>query len=80
MKKLTAFSLQVILDKDVPARYLNELKSVLVSALASNGQILDALKVYDEIKRVGGSLEPKAVISLIVSVTSVFFLFSTILT
>ncbi|XP_039132079.1 pentatricopeptide repeat-containing protein At4g04790, mitochondrial-like [Dioscorea cayenensis subsp. rotundata] len=56
---------KVILDKDVPARYLNELKSVLVSALASNGQILDALKVYDEIKRVGGSLEPKAVISLI---------------
>ncbi|KAJ0984463.1 hypothetical protein J5N97_002819 [Dioscorea zingiberensis] len=56
---------KVVLDKDIPVRYVNELKSVLVSALSSNGRILDALDVYDEIKRAGGSLEPKAVISLI---------------
>lgn len=46
---------------------LNEIRSVLVSALASNGQTSDALKVYDEMKEAGCDLEPKAAISLIVS-------------
>ncbi|KAK3419765.1 hypothetical protein EUGRSUZ_G00523 [Eucalyptus grandis] len=43
----------------------NEMKSVLVSALASNGQISDALEMYEEFKQAGCNLEPKAVISLI---------------
>jgi len=46
---------------------LNEIRSVLVSALASNAQIADALKIYDEMKQAGCNLEPKAVISLVVS-------------
>lgn len=58
---------QVVLDRDIPNKFLNEIKSALVSALSSNGQISDALNIYDEIKQAGCSLEPKAVISLIVS-------------
>ncbi|CAL9083008.1 unnamed protein product [Musa acuminata var. zebrina] len=56
---------QVVLDKEIPVKYINEIKSVLVSALSSNGQINDALCVSDEIKQAGSNLEPKAVISLI---------------
>ncbi|EHA8590375.1 Pentatricopeptide repeat-containing protein [Cocos nucifera] len=58
---------EIILDHDIPNKFLNEIKSVLVSALSSNGQISDALSIYDEIKQAGCSLEPKAAISLIVS-------------
>ncbi|XP_073114086.1 pentatricopeptide repeat-containing protein At4g21880, mitochondrial isoform X4 [Elaeis guineensis] len=56
---------EIALDRDIPNKFLNEIKSVLVSALSSNGQISDALRIYDEIKQAGCSLEPKAVISLI---------------
>ncbi|KAK9080651.1 hypothetical protein SSX86_000409 [Deinandra increscens subsp. villosa] len=56
---------QVLLDKSVPANSLNEIKSVLISALATNGQLADALDVYDEIKQLDANLEPKAAISLI---------------
>ncbi|KAL3508535.1 hypothetical protein ACH5RR_027936 [Cinchona calisaya] len=56
---------QVIVDKRVPGKSFNEVKSVLISALASHGQMSDALNVYEEIKQTGGHLEPKAVICLI---------------
>ena len=58
---------QVVLDKGIPVKNINEIKSALVSSLASHGQISDALKIFEEIKQSGCSLEPKAVISLIVS-------------
>lgn len=58
---------QVVSDNGIPVKNLNEIKSVLVSALASHGQMSDALDIYEEIKQVGSNLEPKAVISLIVS-------------
>lgn len=63
--------LQVISDEGIPIKNLNEIRSVLVSAFASNGQTADALKIYDEMKQAGCDLEPKAVISLIVSLTFV---------
>ncbi|CAH9107923.1 unnamed protein product [Cuscuta epithymum] len=56
---------QVISDGRVPIKSLNELKSVLVSALASHGQVSDALDIYEEIKQANCNLAPKAVISLI---------------
>lgn len=56
---------QILSDKAIPAKYSNEIKSVLVSALAVNGQIADALEVYDEIKQVAANLEPKSIICLI---------------
>ncbi|XP_059441393.1 pentatricopeptide repeat-containing protein At4g04790, mitochondrial-like isoform X2 [Corylus avellana] len=56
---------QVVSDKGIPVKYLNEIKSVLVSALASHGQMSDALDIYEEVKQAGSSLEPKAVIRLI---------------
>ncbi|XWS51936.1 hypothetical protein CRYUN_Cryun11dG0024700 [Craigia yunnanensis] len=61
---------QVLLDKGIPVKNINEIKSVLVSALASRGQMPDALNIYKEIKQNGGTLEPKAVISLIEHFTS----------
>ncbi|XP_018810795.2 pentatricopeptide repeat-containing protein At4g04790, mitochondrial [Juglans regia] len=56
---------QVVSDKGIPVKNMNEIKSVLVSALASHGQMSDALNLYEEIKQAGCSLEPKAVINLI---------------
>ncbi|XP_028237932.1 pentatricopeptide repeat-containing protein At4g04790, mitochondrial-like isoform X2 [Glycine soja] len=56
---------QVVLDSNIPNKSLNEIKSVLVSALASHGQLSEALLVYEEIKKAGHNLEPKAVITLI---------------
>lgn len=56
---------QVLSDKGIPVKNLNEIKSVLVSALASREQITDALSIYEEIKQAGFRLEPKAIISLI---------------
>ncbi|KAK7856947.1 pentatricopeptide repeat-containing protein [Quercus suber] len=57
---------QVVSNKGIPVKNLNEIKSVLVSALASHGQMSDALDIYEEIKQSGSNLEPKAVISLMV--------------
>jgi pentatricopeptide repeat protein len=59
--------LQVVLDPGIPLKYLNEIKSVLVSALASHGQLFEAIAIYNEMKNAGHHLEPKAVICLIVS-------------
>ncbi|XP_038686770.1 pentatricopeptide repeat-containing protein At4g04790, mitochondrial-like isoform X2 [Tripterygium wilfordii] len=56
---------QVLADKGVSTRGLTECKSALVSALASHGQISDALQIYKEIKDAECDLEPKAIISLI---------------
>nr|GMC76484.1 pentatricopeptide repeat-containing protein At4g04790, mitochondrial-like [Ipomoea batatas] len=56
---------QVILDERIPIKSLNEVKSVLVSALASHGQISDALDIYEEIKQTKCNRTPKTVISLI---------------
>lgn len=47
-------------------KYLNEIKSVLVSALALHGKLSEALLVYEEIKNAGHNLEPKAILNLIV--------------
>ncbi|KAF4395902.1 hypothetical protein G4B88_028072 [Cannabis sativa] len=57
---------QIASEKWVPANHLTEVKGVLVQALASHGQISDALNMYDKMKQAGCSLGPKAVISLIV--------------
>ncbi|KAL4566833.1 hypothetical protein LXL04_030958 [Taraxacum kok-saghyz] len=56
---------QVLLDKRILYMNVNEVKSVLVSALAANGQMTDALQVYDELKQVEANLEPKSTICLI---------------
>eukprot|EP00256_Glycine_max_P042171 XP_006592494.1 pentatricopeptide repeat-containing protein At4g04790, mitochondrial isoform X3 [Glycine max] len=60
---------QVVLDPIIPNKSLNEIKSVLVSALASHGQLSEALLVYEEIKKAGHNLRPKAVITLIEELT-----------
>ncbi|AQK68194.1 pentatricopeptide repeat-containing protein At4g04790, mitochondrial [Zea mays] len=56
---------QVLLDKEIPCKFLSDIKSALVGALALNGQVSDALRLHDEIMQSGGSLEPKAAIALI---------------
>ncbi|XP_050369778.1 pentatricopeptide repeat-containing protein At4g04790, mitochondrial isoform X2 [Argentina anserina] len=56
---------QVLLDGGIPIKSSNEIKSVLVQALASHGQLFDAFSIFEEIKQDGYRLEPKAVISLI---------------
>jgi len=55
------------MDLEVPAKDHNELKSVLISALASNGNITEALSIYEEMKKLRCPVEPKAILSLIVS-------------
>ncbi|KAJ0103033.1 hypothetical protein Patl1_04342 [Pistacia atlantica] len=55
----------VILDKGISVKSLIEIKGSLVAALASNGQMSDALVIYEEIKEAGWRLEPKAAIALI---------------
>ncbi|THG14662.1 hypothetical protein TEA_011793 [Camellia sinensis var. sinensis] len=54
---------QIVFDKGITVKSLNEIKSVLVSPLASHGQISDALIIYDEIKQAKCYLEPKAIMS-----------------
>ncbi|KAG9146745.1 hypothetical protein Leryth_005059 [Lithospermum erythrorhizon] len=61
---------QVVLDGLIPVKNLNEMRSVLVSALASHGQLSDALTIYEEIKQAGCSLEPKAALALIEHIKS----------
>lgn len=58
---------QVINERGVHVKGFNEIRSVLVSALASHGQMSDALKIYEEMKESQCKLEPKAIIALIVS-------------
>ncbi|CAN8325536.1 unnamed protein product [Cochlearia groenlandica] len=56
---------QVIMYPEVLLKDRNELKSVLISALASNGKIADALSLYEEMKEAGCTVDPKAIHSLI---------------
>ncbi|CAM0947167.1 unnamed protein product [Alopecurus aequalis] len=56
---------QVVLDDEIAPKYLSEVKSALVGALASNGKVSDGLDIFDEIKQSGGCLEPKAAVALI---------------
>ncbi|KAL8160189.1 hypothetical protein V2J09_001726 [Rumex salicifolius] len=56
---------QVVLDSEIDGREIYEVRSVLASALASNGHIFDALEVYKDMKLGGYNLHPKAIISLI---------------
>ncbi|CAI9756968.1 unnamed protein product [Fraxinus pennsylvanica] len=52
---------QVLLDERIPVKSLNEIKSTLVSALASHGQLSDAFEMYEGIKEAGSNLQPKAI-------------------
>ncbi|XP_012841723.1 PREDICTED: pentatricopeptide repeat-containing protein At4g21880, mitochondrial-like [Erythranthe guttata] len=56
---------KVVLDERIPVKNLNEIKSVLVAALASNGQLSGALNIYEEIKKAECGLDPKAIRCLI---------------
>ncbi|KAI4374757.1 hypothetical protein MLD38_012714 [Melastoma candidum] len=56
---------RILQEKEIPSKNLNEINSVLVSALAVHNQMSDALDVYEDIKRNGGNIEAKAVIGLI---------------
>ncbi|CAB80844.1 hypothetical protein [Arabidopsis thaliana] len=56
---------QVLVDPDVPAINQNELKSVLISALASRGKWADALHIYEEMRKAECHVDPKSIISLI---------------
>eukprot|EP01018_Ginkgo_biloba_P009189 Gb_41556 [translate_table: standard] len=58
---------EIVKDQRIQEKYLNEVKSALVSALASNGKVSEALEIYDEIKQAGGIPEPKAIKFLIES-------------
>ncbi|KAK8471692.1 hypothetical protein PHAVU_003G295700 [Phaseolus vulgaris] len=60
---------QVVLDLKLPKKALIEIKSVLVVALASHGQLSEAFLVYEQIKTAGHNLEPKAVTCLIEELT-----------
>ena len=57
----------MLVDPDVPARNQNELKSALISAFASHGKWADALSIYEDMKKDECLVEPKSIISLIVS-------------
>ncbi|KAK8464182.1 hypothetical protein PHAVU_011G140050 [Phaseolus vulgaris] len=56
---------QVVLDPNTPNNSLIEIKSVLAVALASHGQLSEAFLVYEQIKKAGHNLEPKAATCLI---------------
>ncbi|GAB2215848.1 hypothetical protein Droror1_Dr00020253, partial [Drosera rotundifolia] len=56
---------KVIFDDGVPAKNINEIRSALLMALASNGKISDALEVYDKVRESGSTVEPKALVSLV---------------
>lgn len=56
---------QVLLDQEVPTKDHNELKSILIHALALNGNITDALSIYEEMKEAGCHVDPKTIITLI---------------
>lgn len=69
----------MVLDAEIPVKSRSEVKSALVSALASHGRTSDAIIVYEEIKEAGCNLEPRAVIALIVSFAEIclfFYIFS----
>jgi pentatricopeptide repeat protein len=61
-----SLTLQVVLDQRIPVKWLIEIKSMLVSSLASHGKLSEALVLLEEIKKAGQTLSPKAVLCLIV--------------
>lgn len=56
---------QVVSEKGIPVKHLNEVKSVLVSALAFHGHLSDALSIYEEIKKAGCDPDPKTSLRVI---------------
>ncbi|KAK7401902.1 hypothetical protein VNO78_13754 [Psophocarpus tetragonolobus] len=56
---------KVILDPLIPPKSLNQIKGVLVSVLASHGQLSEALVIYEETEQAGHKLEAKHVMTLI---------------
>lgn len=66
------------MEREVQPKDRNELKSVLISALASNGKLTDALSIYEEMKKADCPVEPKAIMSLIVSMYFSHMFFSSI--
>ncbi|KMZ57990.1 hypothetical protein ZOSMA_7G00190 [Zostera marina] len=61
---------QIVFDHGMRIKDLNEIKSVLVSALASNGKVSDALEVYNGMKQAGCSIQNKTVLCLIECIRS----------
>lgn len=55
--------------KRIPVEELPVMKSVYIGALASNGQISAALKLYEELKEDKCDVDPKVIKYLIVSNT-----------
>ncbi|KAL6538409.1 hypothetical protein OROGR_012397 [Orobanche gracilis] len=56
---------KVILHDKITVKDLNDIKSVLIEALAENGQLSDAIKIYEEIKEAECNLSPKSIRCLI---------------
>ncbi|KAL1567046.1 pentatricopeptide repeat-containing protein, mitochondrial-like isoform X1 [Salvia divinorum] len=56
---------KVALSNNIPAKYLKEINSVLVGALASNGKLSDALELYEKMKGDYCDLDPRAIKCLI---------------
>jgi pentatricopeptide repeat protein len=63
---MLSLTLQVVLDQRIPVKWLIEIKSMLVSSLASHGKFSEALVLLEEIKKAGQTLNPKAVLCLMV--------------
>ncbi|RHN44095.1 putative pentatricopeptide [Medicago truncatula] len=51
---------QIVLDPRIQVKWLIEIKSMLVSSLASHGKLSEALVLLEEIKKAGQTLNPKA--------------------
>ena len=58
----------MIAEKWIPVEHLNEIKSALIIALSSKGRMMDALEIYDDMKKSGCWVEPKAIVCIIVSI------------
>ncbi|GER56575.1 pentatricopeptide repeat-containing protein [Striga asiatica] len=56
---------KVILNEKIPVKDLIEVKAALIEALAENGQLSDAIKIYEEIKEAKCDLSPKSIRCLI---------------
>ncbi|KAL6544431.1 hypothetical protein OROMI_023293 [Orobanche minor] len=56
---------KVILHDKIAVKDSNDIKSVLIEALAENGQLSDAIKIYEEIKEAECNLSPKSIRCLI---------------
>ncbi|XP_042042025.1 pentatricopeptide repeat-containing protein At4g04790, mitochondrial-like isoform X1 [Salvia splendens] len=59
------YAREVASSYNLPAKYLKEINSVLVGALASNGKLSDALELYEKMKGDNCDLDPRAIKCLI---------------